>query len=310
MSSRMNRLALALVILALCLSACTPVPSPATVHPSQTVVPSATVTPTIIPTTSVIATRTIPALTMTSTKKPTQTHTITPTQPPTLTPLPTIPADEAQAYLRNLMLNNADCRLPCWWGITPGVTEWEEARQFLQSFASSIYYNESFPEDYNVEYGIVQTGYFFGAADYFVRNGTVISIVVNPIGTYLGYQLNQMLANYGEPDGVSIFTYPDYLSHGQLPFNVILRYAEENMTALYAFESEIIGDNVRSCPGYQPIGPWLFIGELQDPAEVLVYPDQALETATGMNVADFYQTYRTPDSTICLRTPINSWGWP
>ncbi len=227
-----------------------------------------------------------------------------------MTPLPTIPADEAQAYLQDLMLNNADCRLPCWWGITPGVTEWEEARHFLQSFVSSIYHGGTYPEAYNVNYGIVQAGYFHGAANYYVRNGTVVSIVVSPTGSYLGYQLDQMLANYGEPDEVSIFTYPYYLSHGQLPFYISVRYIDENTTALFTYEAEIISDNARVCPGYQPIGPRLILGEMQTTSAIQSYSFQPLETATGKSVTDFYQTYRTPDSTICIRTPINSWRWP
>ena len=81
MSNRMNRSVLAVVILALCLSACTPAPSP--VLPSQTVVPSATVTPTIIPS----ATQTtLPRLTATPRRTYYPTITLAPTS--TTTPYP------------------------------------------------------------------------------------------------------------------------------------------------------------------------------------------------------------------------------
>jgi hypothetical protein len=252
-------------------------------------------------------TQNIPNVILTGTKKPNFTSTIMPSQTQSLTPFPTIQPDEIQVFLRNLMINNGGCRLPCWWGITPAITSWEGARQFLESFESKIFHNESLPDSYSVEYGISKEGDYFGAAWYYVRNGTVISIVVSPLGTDTGYQLNQMLDNYGVPDEISIFTYPYYLSHGQLPFIVILRYLDEKVIAYYEFRGDIIGDNVLACLGKAIVGPSLIIGESQDPVGLFNIEDQSLETATGKSVTDFFQTYRTADNTFCLRTPVNMW---
>src|SRR5262245_28586986 len=75
------------------------------------------------------------------TSTPTFTSTPTPTQTPlpTWTPRPTLPPAQAEALALDLLTHNADCRLPCWWGFTPGQTSWQVARSFLATFASNIY---------------------------------------------------------------------------------------------------------------------------------------------------------------------------
>ncbi len=52
----------------------------------------------------------------------------------TWTPLPTLTSKEAQERVHELLLNNAGCEFPCWWGIIPGKTNWPEAYHFLASF--------------------------------------------------------------------------------------------------------------------------------------------------------------------------------
>ena len=53
----------------------------------------------------------------------------------TKTILPTLEPTQAILLVEDLLVNNAGCKLPCWWGIIPGTTEWNEAKQFLQTFA-------------------------------------------------------------------------------------------------------------------------------------------------------------------------------
>ena len=58
-------------------------------------------------------------------------------QPPTLTPLPTLEADALDAFLLSIQ-TDAECRLPCWWGIRPGATTWQEANQLFLRIRSTI----------------------------------------------------------------------------------------------------------------------------------------------------------------------------
>ncbi len=72
--------------------------------------------------------------TITPTRKPTKTLTPTNTYPITWTPLATYSSDEAIEKLKELYTSDI-CDLPCWWGITPGKTEWRDAWQILGRMA-------------------------------------------------------------------------------------------------------------------------------------------------------------------------------
>ena len=67
-------------------------------------------------------------------KTPENTSSPTDFPPPTWTPLPTMDFLARNTEIVRLMSTNNDCRLPCWWGIMPGVTSWQEAQQFFETF--------------------------------------------------------------------------------------------------------------------------------------------------------------------------------
>jgi hypothetical protein len=46
---------------------------------------------------------------------------------------PSLTYEEEDAFLVDMLAGEDGCELPCWWGITPGVTGWEEAQQMFLS---------------------------------------------------------------------------------------------------------------------------------------------------------------------------------
>ena len=124
-----------LMILALFVSACETPPT----SRARSEMPGAIST--TAPYTKVAPSETATA-TSTATAKPTRTSTPTATatniRTPTWTPLATLPAAEAAKFARDLYTNNAGCKLPCWWGATPGETQWNTTDQFLSSFTRRI----------------------------------------------------------------------------------------------------------------------------------------------------------------------------
>ena len=87
------------------------------------------------PNTDIIATPSPPSVT----QKPFTTETIT--RVPSLTSLAsrsTLTATEQENYVSELLKTNAGCKLPCWWGITPGETSWEDAEHFLIYLGATI----------------------------------------------------------------------------------------------------------------------------------------------------------------------------
>ncbi|MFL7792921.1 MAG: hypothetical protein AB8I69_12330 [Anaerolineae bacterium] len=98
--------------------------------PLPSVKPTATRWPTAIP--SPTATL-LPTLTPHPTWTPRPTWTPIPAQTPTATPLPfpTLESDAMQAFIAEMLATNGGCELPCWWGITPGETRWDDMVQFF-----------------------------------------------------------------------------------------------------------------------------------------------------------------------------------
>lgn len=96
---------------------------------NQPVDTTVTTTPSLVPT-------------MTKTRAPISTLTPIPTATPTITktPLPmnTLTAQERESYVREFLTGDPKCELPCWLGITPGETTWNEAEQILRYFGVRI----------------------------------------------------------------------------------------------------------------------------------------------------------------------------
>lgn len=57
--------------------------------------------------------------------------TTSPNPTPTFTPVATLSIEQEGTLLSSLLANNGGCELPCWWGITPGLTGVVEARDFF-----------------------------------------------------------------------------------------------------------------------------------------------------------------------------------
>jgi hypothetical protein len=119
---------LALLIFAACGPATLIVPT-ITYEVKGSPTPSTTVTETTQPTYTPMPTEVAPSVTPLSTR--------TPTLPPTLT------APERIGKFRELLITNLGCRLPCWWGMTPGESLWTDANQFLTYLGSEKIYSET-----------------------------------------------------------------------------------------------------------------------------------------------------------------------
>lgn len=62
---------------------------------------------------------------------------ITAPTPVEVTAVNTMTSDEQKNFVRTFLLDSGDCRLPCWWEITPGDT-WGEAEQKMYEFGASF----------------------------------------------------------------------------------------------------------------------------------------------------------------------------
>ncbi len=70
----------------------------------------------------------------------TQTITSTLVVTPTLveaTPVNTMASEEQKDFVNEFLSDSGECRLPCWWNITPGQT-WKDAEKTIQDFGSAL----------------------------------------------------------------------------------------------------------------------------------------------------------------------------
>jgi len=252
--------------------------------------------------------------------------------PPTIfwTPLPTLSPEEAEIRVLDLLQHNAGCRLPCWWGITPGETSASAAIQFLSTFthlwtALGAPGNEHYAD---VEQGsaidsMVSSYQIFGNygnIDYTFRGG-----VVDTISAYQGggtdnhpaemYQLSRILDSNGEPEEIWVSAAPN--SPLGNTADLYLFYGKQGIFAHYVYyDLDIFGGKLRICP--QGIGP----EELQlwssATNQFTTFEDYyfghpiswpTLETAIGMDLETFYQTFKSSAGNLCFETPAKLWEY-
>jgi hypothetical protein len=260
-------------------------------------------------------------MTLSSTKIPSFTPAMTPTpsQTPMPSPVATLSLEEGRALVLDLLANNGGCRLPCFWGITPGVTTWEEAKAFFLQFDQEIWFNPPFAEvDIPGEVG------FYGDLNqvwirFTLSGNQIISMVVHGLSD-APYSLQEFLTVYGEPEEVWIKTFSKH--EGPIPFGIVLLYPQSGYAAVYGREAKYISDTVlRACLGdkaalylWNPVDSKVTtleeFGNLFDWFIDKSEPNLPLLVATGMDLDTFYQTYKDAAGVPCLETPAGLWPAP
>lgn len=258
---------------------------------------------------------------------PIMTLTIQPTADNEQAPIPTPPGKGLKEQVLWLYETNNGCQLPCWWGIVPGQTDWQTAKELLSRFDQDIYRNtlpsgeiyygvniplplEVFSED-RTELGVL------------VRDGIVVAIQTSvsigdtPPDHLSQYMLSMVLTTYGRPTEVWISTYSAPFEHNDLPFRVLLFYPEQGIMALYSDNGVKEGDFVRGCPQLDPASVftlwsptlgWTFEKVKNDSSayNVAYLP---LEETTELSIIEFYETFKNPDNLTCLETEAELWRY-
>ena len=275
----------------------------------------------------------LPAPLASSTPTPTPSATLMPSATPTVTsiltwtPAPTLSRQDAYALVQDLLKNNGGCKLPCWWGITPGQTDWSMARHFLETFVVQIGqgWEETVVKD---GVSIQQVAYYI---TYQVENGTAISYVFieNSIvreiefgedGAQQSFRLYQLLADYGPPDEVYISAHRVTSDGSPPPFGFILNYAQKHFWADFHLDGKVTGEKVIACPQSADPRIWAGLPEREWTSDALFnyvfgppvpgfprYPVLTLKEATGMSLESFTNIFEDPDNQSCLETPADLW---
>ncbi len=236
----------------------------------------------------------------------------------TLTPLVTLTNDEALKFVLELLKTNAGCRLPCWWGIIPGVSSWQKAENFLASFAviGTMKIDES-SQKASVK---ILSPEMEGRTEYnyVIRDGIVQDIEIYNWNFAPAYNLANLLKNYGPPDEVwlSAFYQERYLNYF---VSIVVFYPQQGILIEYTDgQTDLIGETIQKYPQKAEY-PFLYLWSPQNKRNFSeVYKDSSflnsfppyipLEQASGMSIKTFYDLFVQDNPNAHINIPIGIWS--
>jgi len=296
-----QKYALSLVIIILTLSGCFPNQPSITQTSLPSVLPSSTPE---IPAAVVFTTTQLPNIT------PPPTRVLPPLLTPRVTPFPTI--TDASEELEILLQTNGNCELPCFWGIFPEQTRYEELYSVIDKLEGS-----RFEE-------LLENGHIRVSSDFTYEKKHTIRValaadlqsdvvkdlevtILNQLDTgvnsedWSAYNIDNILDNYGVPDTVEIYFGTPY---DALTFGIRLKYENIHTSIMYSGRTTetnkyltLTPPSAIFCP--EEIGIYavvLHIGRNPFNDE----PDGVpLSEATGMDEQAFYKLF-TENPSACL----------
>jgi hypothetical protein len=256
-----------------------------------------------------------PTPTFTPTASITPSPILTKTLQPSRTPLPTLSEEEADIRVKQLRNDNGGCSLPCWWGITPGETSWDDAKAFLQTIDPSVG-DSTKPSHYSFSYQFPEGPSGYGVFAEFDINdfGIVEKISLWTTATHLS--LPDFLQRVGKPDQVFLQVY-SFTPDGVPPFTILLVYHKSHILAEFDYrtvpkEATLLGCIDKSTPQLTLYAPSIDVqSELDQKFEWALSggwaPYKLLEESTSIDTDSFYQTFQNSNSTNCVVTPADQW---
>ncbi|MBN2118239.1 MAG: hypothetical protein JW730_16815 [Anaerolineales bacterium] len=254
------------------------------------------------------------------TQEPPATGTAQPTQ--IIFPAETVDPENARKLVKYLLETDIGCELPCWWGIIPGRTPWVEARRILEKTSLGIETLESEADFYaSVKVYLPYPSDFAPYMEhlYGVKSGVVDYIRVYNFDLAPQYDLNQFLQTYGPPTGVWIRTFAKE-ERGIQDYLLDLFYADRGILIEYRTGEPLkeIDGKLQNCLIKDMDAPvihlWSADRQTLSFEEAKFFIDRAnlpepqpLLEATGMDVETFYETFKDPETEVCLETPKDLW---
>jgi hypothetical protein len=117
-------------------------------------------------------------------------------------------ADEEYALVSEMLQDNGGCRLPCWWGFTPGETSWQTTEILFTSRGKKVW-NDVIPQNYEIIFDIPDYHYHHQIYDEDEKEGVIEMIRVHalPLRGGDGYPV------YGNPQFAEDWRF--YTSNGR-----------------------------------------------------------------------------------------------
>jgi hypothetical protein len=257
------------------------------------------------------------ALTETATAPipPTLTNTVVPA---TITPHPTLSPSEVTQFIDKLASTDEICLLPCWGGIIPGETNWNDVQSFLESFAKVRRHSPSSPKGFAVDVPL---------PDRYPDDLLWLSIFLDEKDTvkYIrGWRYNlfvdQLFRTYGKPEQIHLYILGVLPSDNVEEFTFLFSYRSRGFFLTYTGKT-LNQSFLEICPSSIIEGPYFWLWDPQDNEAMNTivnsgpdyyfygdwpqYQEIAIATKGEVTVDLFYEMYST-SSSMCFRVPSPS----
>jgi len=301
--------------------------------PTTSLSPSITTTAVHHTSTAISTPTAIPIPTETVTSTATETKTQVPTNSPT--PAPTLSRAERDTAVLELLKSTSGCRLPCWWGIKPGQSTWDEAQFVFMHLGFGDIYKKTLSEGMVVH---SQSIYFDSkntiGIDTFLyeKNDMIVSININGNGNLdgakfrgimLAYSPENIFVDYGIPSRIWVSSsdhFNEQVDPGTKMFYKLFFYYDD-LGFLIVYDGLVdYQTTYHICPSFSANG---FIDGLElymqpanssTPLENLTLWGSkehlgalTLEEAAGISVQDFFNLYKNATGPVCFDTPRDIW---
>ena len=252
--------------------------------PAQTHLPFSTPTEQPLPTNS-------PVALITATTTPPA------TPEPTLPPLPTSANSALQIW--RLLANNGGCRLPCFWGITPGKTTTAGFLQFMSQFPNEsewmgrsrgmfrVYY---IPPLRNTDTTLT--------VEFFEQNSMIEAVVIDGYTVPLSFPLTRLLQEYGMPDQV-LFGGNMYVLYEQQ--RIVAEYELSIQDNYLCYDPQRVAGIVTWAEGRDWMSAVNRFLDVLGP-KVSVSSLKPIDQVTEYDLASFYKKFSAANRSICMKT--------
>jgi hypothetical protein len=291
------------LFLVIVLAGCKP-PS-AEIEPTRVSQPAS---PTVISITSTQTPTSLPAITLTTTPIP-PTPTIKPALTPTVTPTPldTLEPAKVDELILALLRNPGDCVAPCFWGIVPGETTYDEANQFFYHIGISPFNSTVDGKDYaSYDYELnndLRISIILGLQDTIVenlRNGIVTEAINGKAESdWMAYSPSAIIKQYGKPSKVDF----NWGLGERTTFTINLYYDKYDFIAEYHSYHGPEPNAPTVCPleaKYDYVGLWMGKNPYYPPRGV------PLDEATSLTMDEFVKLMTGDPKNSCFNLDINA----
>jgi hypothetical protein len=231
-----------------------------------------------------------------------------PPQPSSTSVLPTLPAtlpiEKRETEVAILLSQQDDeCKLPCWWGLIPGITSWTTTKQFLAYLNAKVAgYTLGKNVHYFTELSRPDSTYSL-QVDFSVREDRVTGITITAMDSFdlvkfkndwRQYQPLRVLQEYGTPSRIWIET-AGLENNAVIGGLLFFFYDQLGFLITYQSGGQVTSNSYRFCPQIET-AIYLFLQSPSDPtpldgmAESLIDREfiYTIEQATGLSIEESY----------------------